>query len=420
MDLYLVGVDPHVAPLEVRERLAVPPERAPALAARLRDVLGAQEALLLPTCNRTELYLVHDSPEVLDQALKALLSALPGAPSPDLGCYVQRSGEAAARHVYRLAAGLESAILGETEIQGQLRDAHAACAAAGASGPVLDRLVRGAVHAGKRARAETAVSAGSVSHGSAAALVARRIFGSLAGREVLVVGAGHIAQQAARALGEGVEARFVISNRTQARAAELAATLPGARTTGLDELPQLLRTAHVVVLAADGAPLPVETVAQALGRRRDPLLVLDLCVPRAAAAAVGELPGVFLYDLESLEAQVASTLAARREAVPRVEAILDEEFAHWRDWVRTQSALPVIRSLHEWADEVRQAELAQLPEDLDPAARAAVEALTRRLVQRLLGRPAARVTQSARAADPRLPTADQLRQLFGLGEQEQP
>lgn len=417
MDLHQVGVDAHVAPLEVRERLAVPLERAAALAHAVREAVGATEALVLSTCNRTEVVVAAAAPDAAARVLRALLAAVPGAPAPDLSCYAQRTGEAAARHVFRLAAGLESSILGETEIQGQLRDAHAACAAAGASGPLLDRLVRGAVHAGKRARTETAISSGGLSHGSAAAQVARRVFGGLDDREVLVVGAGHVATQAARALAELGRARFRIANRTASRAAELAALLAGADVVDPGHVAARLAEAHVVVLAADAAPLTAAEVERAVHRRRDPLLVLDLCVPRQAEPAVGELPGVFLYDLESLEALVATALAGRREAVPRAEAIVDEEFARFRDWMKAQGALPAIRSLHEWAEEVRRAELAHLPPGLAPDVEQALDELTRRLVRRLLGRPAARVAEGARGADPRLPTAEHLRSLFGLDEE---
>jgi glutamyl-tRNA reductase len=420
MDLHQVGVDAHVAPLEVRERLAVPPERAALVARAVKEAVGASEALLISTCNRTEVLVASAQPDATARTLRALLAAVPGAPAPDLGCYVQRSGEAAARHVFRLAAGLESAILGETEIQGQVKDAHAACTAAGTVGPLLDRLVRGALHAGKRARAETPISAGGLSHGSAAAQVTRRVFGTLADREVLVVGAGHVATQAARALAELGGGRFFVANRTAARAEELAAALPGAHAVDPADVAARLASAHVVVLAADAAPLTAAEVARALAKRRDPLLVLDLCVPRQAEQALGELAGVFLYDLESLEALVATALAARRAAEPRVEAILDEEFARFRDWMRGQVALPAIRTLNEWAEEVRRLELAALPPGLSADDRAAVDALTRRLVQRLLGRPAARVVEGARGADPRLPTAEHLKSLFGLDDRSEP
>jgi glutamyl-tRNA reductase len=420
MDLVQVGADPHVAPLALRERLALPLERAAAVAAAVRQSLDAAEALVVSTCNRTELYVVGGEGDVAVRALTALLAAIPGAPSPDAGGFVLRRGEAAARHLYRVTAGLESAILGETEIQGQVRDAHAAATQAGAAGPVLDRLVRGAVHAGKRARSETGVSEGVISHGSAAAQVARRVFGTLAEREVLLVGAGHVATQAARALADLGGRRFTILNRGRERAAEAAAVLPEATVEPLERLPAHLASAHVLVLAADGAPLSAAAVSDALARRRDPLLVLDLCVPRAAERAVGDLPGVFLYDLEALEGLVAGALAARRESVPRVEAILDEEFARLGEWLRALRAAPVLRSLSEWADDLRRAELEHLPESLTPEQKEAVDALTRRLVAKLLGRPAARVAEGARAEDPSLPTPEALKHLFGLGEPPRP
>ncbi|MFV1958419.1 MAG: glutamyl-tRNA reductase [Planctomycetota bacterium] len=415
MDLTLVGIDHHVAPLDVRECLAVPRDEVQGLLRQVRERSWADETMLVATCNRTELYVVTGRTDGAALVFEALASLLPGAERLDETLFRVREGETAARHLFRVAAGLESAILGETESQGQVREAHEAARAAGTAGRILDRLARGALRAGKRARTETDVAAGGVSHGSAAARVARRIFGTVEGHDVLVVGAGAMARQTALALaGEG-HGRYVVANRTASHAEELARELPDARVAALEDVPRVLADVHVVVVAGGGGALDRETVRQALPRRREPLLIVDLCVPRMAEPRIGELPGVFLYDLDALEELVAGSLARRREAVPAVEAILAREFADFRAWYRTLEALPAIHSMQAWAEEIRQKELSYLSEDLDESTRGAVEKMTRRLVQKLLGRPVSRVVRGREKQDPSLPTPAHLERVFGLG-----
>ena len=418
MELYLVGIDHHVAPLEVRECLAVPKERVGELVKQVHQGAWADEALLLATCNRTELYVVSRMPDGGELAVEALANLLPGAPDADSPVYRLREGETAARHAFRVAAGLESAILGETEIQGQLREAHEVALKAGTAGRLLDRLARGALRAGKRVRTDTRIASGGVSHGNAAATVTQRIFGRLGDREVLVIGAGEMAAQTARALVAQGCKRFTVANRTLERGQALADELPEGRAVGLEAVDALLPAAHVVVVAGGARPLGKASVAKALHRRRDPLLVVDLCVPRLAEEAIAELPGVFLYHLDGLEELVAGALAQRHEAVPEVEAILAEEYGNFRSWQRTLGALPVIHSMNEWAELIRQKELSYLPEEVNGEVRAAVEKLTLRLVKKILARPASRVVQGMEKEDPSLPTPDHLRSLFGLEEKE--
>ncbi len=287
-------------------------------------------------------------------------------------------------------------------------------------GPILDRLFQSAVRAGKRARSDTSISEGGVSHGSAAAQVVERIFDSLAGRRVLVVGAGQMASQAARAVADVGEMDFAIANRTRSHAEELAAQVPhNADVHDLDELHDLLPRAHVVIFGGGAKTLTVAEMKAALRKRRHPLLVVDLGVPRYVEAAAGDLPGMFLYDLEALEQMVANALATRREAVATVESIVQKELAAFQTWLRGRGAMPAIRTLNEWAESIRQSELSWLPEDMPPEVRARVDKLTRRLVKRLLGRAAARVVKGHGEENPDLPTADDLRSVFGLEEGEQ-
>jgi glutamyl-tRNA reductase len=317
VDVYQAGIDHHLAPLAVRERVALDPDGASALSRALCAEPWVAEALVVSTCNRTEAYVATAQPDGADLVLLGLLRHLPKAPPPENGHYRRLAGDAAALHLIRVATGLESAILGETEIQGQVRAAHERGLREGTVGPVLDRLCQAALRAGRRARAETKISAGSVSHGHAAAQVVRRVFDPARLRSVLVVGAGEVATQAARALVAGGAPRFVIANRTPEHARTLAQALPEARVVPLDEVPAELAGAEVAILAAGSTALPRATVEAALARRRDPLLLLDLGVPRCAEPECDDLPGVFLYDLEALEALVAGALSGRGDAAPR-------------------------------------------------------------------------------------------------------
>jgi len=418
-DIFHVGVDHHLAPLDVREHIALDAEGAERVSGAIAAEGWAAEVALLSTCNRTELYVASPEPDGADLALGAWIRNVPGAPERDSGCYRRQSGPSAAQHLLRVACGLESAIIGETEVQGQVRTAHERGHETQTMGPMLDRLFQAAVRAGKHARHQTAISSGGVSHGSAVAQVVRRIFDSLDGRRVLVVGAGKMATQAARAVAEIDDVDFAIANRTRAHAEELADAIPRpADVHALEELPDLLRNAHVAIFGGGARTLTAGEMNASLRKRRDPLLVVDLGVPRYVEASTADLPGVFLYDIEALEKLVGGALATRREAIPDVERIVKKELDDFRVWIRGRRAMPAIRTLNEWAESIRKAELAWLPDDMPDDMRAKVETLTRRLVKRLMGRAAARVVKGHGAQDPNLPTADDLKSVFGLDEGE--
>lgn len=419
MDIVEVGVDPRTAPLPVRERVALPYDRFVPFLRALAEERWLSEALLVSTCNRTEVYVVSPEPAAAELLLAAITRLVPAAPPAEEDCWAKRLGEEAALHLMRVASGLESQILGETEVLGQVKEAHRLGREAGTVGPMLDRLAQSALHAGKRSRTETPLSRGAISHGQASYEVARQVFGGLKQRSVLVVGAGEMATLAATAIAALPGGTFVVANRTRENAERLAATLPSATVTGLDDVPARLSTAHVAIFAGGHDPVTRAQVETAVHRRRDPLLVLDYGVPRLVDPEVAKVPGVFLYDLEAVEALTAKSLASRREAIPAVEAILGEELATFRGWVRTRKAAPLIRSLTSWAEEVRKGEVAQLPADTPPETRATVEEVTKRLVERLLRRPTARVRQGVEKNDPALPTPDHLRNLFGLSPEEQ-
>ncbi len=416
MDLVQVGIDHHLAPLEVRERLALDEAAAREVARGIQAEPWAGEVLVIATCNRTELYVSTPIAHAEERVLEALLSRLPEAPPENADCYRKQRGAIAAQYLLRVACGLESAILGETEIQGQVRIAHAAAQEAGTLGPVLDRLCTTALRAGKRARAETAISAGGVSHGSAALQVVDRVYDDMRGREVLVIGAGVIATQAARSLATLDGARLRVANRTPERAEALVAELGSGEATSLEHLATDVEAAHVVVFATGAQPLRHEVLAETVSRRRDPLLLIDLGLPRCVDPRARDLPGVFVYDLDDLESVVADALANRRGAVPAAEAIVSDELERFRSWYRKWGAAPTIRSLHAWAEEIRKEEARHAGRDLSPELSEAIDRVTKRLVNRLLGRPASRVARGAEDADPTLPTAQHLRHVFGLDD----
>ncbi|MCC7140056.1 MAG: glutamyl-tRNA reductase [Planctomycetes bacterium] len=416
MDVVQVGVDHHRAPLDVRERMAVGGDRMPALLAALASEPWLSEVLVVSTCNRTEAYAVSADPDAPSLLVAALRRSVSDAPAEDDAAWVRRTGEAAALHLFRVAAGLDSALIGETEIQGQVKEAHRLALEARTAGAVLDRLASLALKAGKRARTDTALCRGAVSHGQAAYEVTRRVFGDLARRTVLVVGAGEMATRAATAVAALPGGRFVVANRTLEAAEALARTLPEGRAVPLASATEHVPGAHVAIFAGGGEPMTRAVLEPLIARRRDPLLLLDFCVPRAVEATVADLPGVFVYDLEAVERILAKSLASRHEAVPAVETILSEEFAAFRAWQRTRRVVPAIRSLQAWAEDIRRAELGHLPADVPAALREHVDTLTRRIVEKILRRPTARVRQGAEAQDPAMPTPDHLRAVFGLDE----
>jgi glutamyl-tRNA reductase len=409
--LALIGTSHKLAPVEVRERVALDGPAASALA----HELGAAgfEAVCLSTCNRTELYVVALEG---DDAREAASGALARLAEGDLGPHLYRlTDEAAALHLFRVAAGLDSMVPGEGEILGQVRAAYEG----GACGPVLDKLFRGALHAGRKARTETAIGESPASVSAAAAALAQQVFGELDGRRVLIVGAGEVGELAARNLvSRGAEIAFV-ANRTPDRAAALAARL-GSEPLGLDRLSDELGGADVVV-SSTGAPgfvITREQVEAGIGRRRGaPLFLIDLAVPRDVEPSVAGLEGCFLYDIDDLEAVVAESLAGRRREADRAETIVAAEAASFRDWLASLDLVPAITSLREHAEAIRTAELAKAEGrlgGLSESERRTVESLTSQIVNKLLHAPIVRAKEAA--AREGVGYADALRHLFGLDE----
>jgi glutamyl-tRNA reductase len=420
--LALVGVSHRQAPVELRERVAVDADGAAALARSLADG-GPEgcEAVVLSTCNRTELYLATDDPSgQLDERAGASLLALAGDDGIALAPVLYRLGDdSAARHLFRVAAGLDSLVPGEGEILGQVRDAFEL----GSTGPLLDRLFRQALHAGRRARVETAIGESPASVPAAAAALAQQVFGDLAGRHVLLVGAGKMSELTARNLRSRGAAIAAVANRTAANGEELAARVE-AVAVGLDAIPGLLATADVVVTStsASGFVVDPESAAAALrGRRGRPILFVDLAVPRDVHPALATIDGCFVYDIDDLEAVVQASLAGRRVEAVRAEQIVAAEAERFREWQASLAVVPAIASLRARAEEIRSGELAKAEgrlEKLPESERKLVESVTSQIVAKLLHLPTVRMKEAAAGADGVI-YADVVRHLFGLGEEEE-
>jgi glutamyl-tRNA reductase len=413
MRLVLVGTSHHRAPVELRERVALDRDAATALAARLAE--GGREAVCLSTCNRTELYLASEDLEAAARDAVDVLVALEPDVEPALYRLVD---EGAALHLFRVAAGLDSLVPGEGEILGQVRGAYHA----GATGPLLDRLFRQALHAGRKVRAQTAIGESPASVSAAAAALAEQVFGALAARSVLLVGAGKVGEQAARNLvSRGARIAYV-ANRSADRAAGLAERL-GARLVPLEGIEDELAAADVVVssTASPGYVLTREAVERSLRARKGrPLLLVDLAVPRDLDPEIVGLDGCYLYDIDDLAAVVSDTLAGRRREAERAEGIVAVEADGFRAWQASLDVVPAIASLRARAEEIREAELRRVEArlgTLTESQRRAVESLTARIVDKLLHLPTVRMKQAAAAADG-VVYAETVRHLFGLGEDE--
>jgi glutamyl-tRNA reductase len=406
MHLALVGTSHHHAPVELRERVALDRDEASALAERLG------EAVCLSTCNRTELYVAAGDLEDAERRAAEVLIELEPQVEPAL--YRLRD-EAAALHLFRVAAGLDSLVPGEGEILGQVRAAHAA----GTPGRLLDRLFRQALHAGRKVRAQTAIGESPASVSAAAAALAEQVFGALGGRTILLVGAGKISEQAARnLLSRGARIAFV-ANRTVEHGSELAERF-GAAAIPLERIGDELPHADVVVssTSAPGYVLDAATVDRS--RRGRQLLFIDLAVPRDLDPAIHELDGCYLYDIDDLEAIVSETLAGRRGEAARAEALVAAEAEKFHEWQAALEIVPAIASLRARAEEIREGELRKaegLLGRLDEGERRAVESITTQIVNKLLHLPTVRMKQAAVSADGVI-YADAVRHLFGLGEED--
>lgn len=414
-ELLALGASHKTASLELREKLALPPGRAARVLGELTEHDGVHEAVALFTCNRTELYLVTDNALEAENATLAILSRQAGLRPTELiaSLYSLRAREAV-EHLFSVTSGLDSMIVGEAEVQGQVKRAYEMALVEGVSGPVSNRLFRDALAAGKRVRTETGVSRSNVSISTVAVQLASDFLGELADRRVLVIGAGENAELTARALRDrGVETLFV-ANRRYDRALGLAQRFGGQAIT-FDDMPQELEKADIVVTST-GAPHQIvgreELEFVAASRMGRPLVMIDLAVPRDIEPGVRDCPGIALYDMDDLQRAVARNLDAREAEAEEALGIVRQEVERFDEWIASLDVIPTISALRRRADEVvRQVLDENEPrwESLSAADRERVETMARAVVSRLLHEPTVRLKD--RGSYHYLHT---LRELFGL------
>ena len=412
-DFLLVGLSHRTAPIAVRERLGSSPDRLRELLARARAA-GVLEAAIVSTCNRFELYAAAPDPD----AALARLRELVGGPHADVArALYAHTGREAVRHLFRVASSLDSMVVGEPQIAGQVKDGFRLAREAGADGPRLERALARALGAAKRVRSETGIAEGLVSVASVAVELTRKIFGELKGRSVLLVGAGEMATAAARALRSAGTGRLVVANRTAERAEALAAEF-GGEPAPTAALPSLLEAADIVLSStgAAGFMLDHALVAAAVkARRYRPLFLIDLAVPRDIDPRCNELENTYLYDLDDLDQVAAATRTARAGEAEKAEAIIEVELAAFVREQAVRAATGVLSEFRARAAEVAAAEAERtlkLAGPLNERQAASVKSMAQAIVNKLLHQPAAALRAEAEALGAGGPLADAAAVLF--------
>ena len=424
--LVMRGVDHHMAPTEVRERAHLDHTAAAAFLDALADEPGFVSAVPLSTCNRTELYLEVEPGFGLRRSLTAALTAAGVDPGLFFGEHARRlDGAEAVAHLYRLSSGLESMMIGEPQVTGQLKDAYRFARARHELGPVLLRAFQGAFRAGKRVRTGTKIGTGAVSVAFAAVELARKFFADLSDNRALLVGAGETGALAARHFLQGGIGGLTVVNRSPERAEALAEDLNRGhdglvRARPWDDLGEAVAAADVV-LATTGSPEPVldaETVRAATrARKGKPLFLLDIAVPRDIHPDAADVDGAFLFGLDDLDEIVRSNLAARRKHVPDAEAIIDRELEEFHGWLADLDLRPTVAEFRAYLEQVKDKQLGYVRKKESDAVAAAVEENLQRFIKKVLGRSMSTI-KNADNQEERLRRLSALREIFSPGERE--
>ncbi|HTV07143.1 MAG TPA: glutamyl-tRNA reductase [Acidobacteriaceae bacterium] len=402
MRILLTGLNHKTAPVELRERLAIAPQDLAAETQALLSHPGVREGLILSTCNRVEVLVCHDGddPEVT-KYLNEHFSVDAKTLEPHL--YEYRDSEAV-RHLFRVASSLDSMVVGEPQILGQVKESYSAARSVGAVGPALERLLQSAFTAAKKVRSETQIGASSVSIASVAVDLARKIFGSLEGKRVLLVGAGKMSELAARHLMHQGAGSLLIANRTQEHAVRLAQKFNG-HVVRFDDLHARADEADILITSTGSPEFLVRTphAQQYLHRRRNrPMFLIDIAVPRDIDPEINRLEGIFLYDIDDLQSVAATNLADRSSEAKLAEAILEQEVARYQQRVDALNVVPALVDLQAAAEEMRQAELRRNHgrlKSLSPSQLEMIESITRSLMNKFLHQPLQTLKAAAREGD---------------------
>jgi glutamyl-tRNA reductase len=415
MNFQIIGVNHNSAPVEVRERLAIPESRLPDAVRTLVQQPGVEEAMVLSTCNRVELLASINQESDLRSFLRIYFGVSPDSLNSHIYEYKQRD---AVRHVFRVASSLDSMVVGEPQILGQVKEAYALARGLGAIHSGLDVLLSRAFAVAKRVRTETAIGSSTVSISSVAVQLAEKIFGSLNGKTVYMVGAGKMAELAARRLMAHGVGTIIFSNRTHERALQMAEAF-GGEAVPFEQLQQTADRADIV-LTSTGAPEYLfrrEHAERLLARRKNrPMFFIDISVPRNIDPEVNRLDGMFVYDIDDLQGVAAGNSAERQKEAERAEKIVEAEVERFAARMKSLAVVPTILSLQEQCETIRQAEMDRIRGKLGkltPDQEAAIEAMTRGIVNKMLHTPI--TTLKSSAAEPEASTIHEIiRRIFNL------
>ncbi len=420
MRLHCLGLNHHTAPIELREKLSFNEDGIRSALARLacgHQFTHLAELIILSTCNRTELYAASSQP--IFGELESFLAEISGLPVEHFRSHLYRfEAQKAANHLFEVAAGLDSLVIGEPQILGQVVHALELSRGQNTTGPVLNRLFQAAIHAGKRTRTETAIARNPASVSSLAASLSERAVHAVAEAQIVVLGAGEMAELAVEALRKRGANQILVVNRTLERAQALIQRWEAQATT-FENLGTALISADILI-SSTGAPhtiVSTKMVKQAMQQRpQRPLVLIDIAVPRDIDPEVAQIPHVKLYDIDHLNAQLENSLADRLAEVPQVKSILAEELSEFADYLKSLEMIPIIADIRQQAELIRKTEvektLRRLPK-LSESERARIEAMTQALVKKILDTPTNRLR--AEAACPHAPAyASVARTLFGL------
>lgn len=420
MNLLCLGLNHRTASVDVREKLWFSDDDARRLLSMLRD-RGVEEAVLLSTCNRTELYYVPSAGQAPAGDVTQMFYSIKGAGdslSPD--AFYRLPSLHAVHHLFKLASGIDSMVLGDVQIIHQMKNALAIAREMGTVGSLLNKIFAAALHTGKRVRSETGVAEGSISVGYSAAELAAKIFSDLSQRTAMLIGAGETGELTAKHLHANGLGRLLVVNRTRERAAVLAAKL-GGEVVGFDEFHGKLRDADIVVCCVSGSEHVVSAAhlreaMNAHGNR--PLVVIDLGMPRNIDPEANALPNVFLHDLDSLNGVVDRNLARRKADVPDAQRIILDELRRVEQWHRSLRVAPTIQDLRDYAEDIRNAEVEKLKHRFAEEDQEELSLLTRRIVNKILHVPTVMLRESSSPRDSVRVDVDMIRSLFGLNRAE--
>ncbi len=422
MGLSVIGLSHKTAPIEVREGLALSEDEQKSLLASLQ-ASGVSEALVLSTCNRFEAYVVAESPDLASAAVRDALDSLKKSAEFEKYFYSQTETQAVG-HIFRVTSGLDSMVLGESQISGQVKDAYQQAVDAGTTGTTLGKLIQKALSVSKRVRTETEIGKHPVSVSYAATLLAEKIFGDLSHTGVLLLGAGDMGALAARHLHERKVRRIVIANRTGEKAEALARELEAQTVAYEDFLRELEQVDIVVVSTASETYVLTEPVMRDCMQKRKnrPMFVIDISVPRNVDPAVNDLENVYLYDIDHLQGVVSSNLKERERESRKAEHIIEEEVGVFGDYLRSRRATPTIQQLSQKFEQIRISEMEKYNfrlKSLSPEQKELFDACTKAIVNKILHEPIIQIKQSVESPKQEgSKYAEMLRKLFGLDAEE--